>query len=257
MPTLFETYSRNLILFQSDSRLLDSDVVFLVWNAGHPNGMKVNNPKKWVTNGQTWYVSPGHSKNYIYLYKNTKTRFVLAEEHPYILSPTGSLLLGNHISFGISRLRDKDAVALKTHYVAYKKEQYSDLWDRLESRCDITMKSNKVLNTITSKYENGKEIFAKKYRKVQLDVIHQMIEIVQNGVESGSASGGAPSSVLYNQDNWKILNDKIILDPLIFTSDLAQVMFIDENRDQITCHCDYISGHRRIFAVDKSILKMI
>lgn len=246
-------------LFIKDARLTDSNLVFLVWNA---KKFRVFNPKKWTIHGQTWYVSPGTTKQYIYLYKNSKTRFTLNEKDQYIVSPSGSVLLGNHISFGISRLRDKKAAVLKTHYTTYKKEYGEDIWARNEARCDITFtallnssqRACEEFNEISKRFEKSRKVFATKYRAAQLDIINAMVSIIQKGPESlssASASGGAPpNSLLYDRNTWKKLNELIIQHPLIYTSDLQQVTFIDDRKDQITCHCDYVSGHRRVFAID-------
>ena len=271
MPTYFETCCKHLKDFKEDPRLIDTNIVILTWGAGdRPRSMIVSCPKKWIDNSESWYILNGGTSEYMHIYKNTRTRFALETGDPYLLSPNGTLMLGNHITFGIHKLKSKNEIALKTHYTFYTKQKLKHLWMPDRNECnitlnkdvlDVTYKQCEVKNALTKKYVQVPTVsYATTFRKPQLDIINKLVEIIQLGPSQVQIGGsarffvGGNESLLHNKENWRILHDTIILHPLVALPGLAQVSFIDDQHDQLTCHCDYIFGERKIFAIDKALL---
>lgn len=208
------------------------------------------------------------SENYIYLFKNSKTKFVIDETDTVLVSPTGPLMLGNHMTIGILPQRNKKQVALMTHFTFYTKILRSHKWARGTQECNITLLptddsdvSNRRCeskNPLTNKFEQHvTDRFINKYKAPQLKLINRVVSILkEEAAVAYRHTGGAKVSILNDKRIWKRLHDSVVLHPRIASPALERVLFVDGPNSQLYCYCDYMSGERKIFGINPDLFKI-
>lgn len=261
------------------AKLPTTNVEFIFFLANENKPSYRDEFKKCNHDGQTYYISHGFSKNFIYAYRESDIKYIVSvlgrkKTQPATIfdvdvhAPGGDCNLGNHVDYSINRQKNGD-ILIRTHLTVYEDDAANPTnFVRSESHCNFMLDASQLdtfddfkLTKCAAKPPKIPKIdISYTYEEPDQKIVYKLTRLV-SGLDT--PSGGAKRPKQPASIKLKIVEDFLydkFITKLHETHEIVhQVLLIyDKNRQRykkyIVALVDYNDRFRRAYYLDANIV---